>query len=75
MRSIANYDVTAACGYVGCPLNGFKNSLAPLKLFIYCSNLLKTFQVILKALLGLAIPNHGTMEGIVRLVSGQCKPP
>ena len=32
MRNIANYDVTAACGYVGCPLNGFKNPLAPLKL-------------------------------------------
>ena len=30
MRNIANYDVTAACGYVGCPLNGFKNPLAPL---------------------------------------------
>ena len=30
MRNIANYDVTAACGYVGCPLNGFKTPLAPL---------------------------------------------
>ena len=30
MHNIANYDVTATCGYVGCPLNGFKNLLAPL---------------------------------------------
>ena len=31
MHNISNYDVTAACGYVGYPLNGFKNLLAPLK--------------------------------------------
>ena len=31
MHNIANYDVTAACGYVGCPLNGFNNPLAPLR--------------------------------------------
>ena len=30
MHNIANYDVTATCGYVGCPFNGFKNPLAPL---------------------------------------------
>ena len=27
MHNIANYDVTTACGYVGYPLNGFKNPL------------------------------------------------
>jgi len=27
MCSIANYDVTAACGYVGWPLNGFASTL------------------------------------------------
>ena len=35
MCNIANYDVTAACGYVGCPLNGFKNPLAPIRLAFY----------------------------------------
>ena len=39
MRNIANYDVTVACGYVCCPLNGFKNPLALLRVLILVQGL------------------------------------